>query len=220
VVPIARDVPVLITGDAEADLGRVALADNAPTRVARGIAAGCAALRSTEFGAVVVDVAAGDDALAILRAAGRGRPQPRVVCLLAADFNGELEVARLIARTAFAVRRHPLHGGEIDRLVADALADFQADGDASRGGALAQSRWTETEYQLADALRSIVTTLAGGRPGAETEDLIARCIAAASDAARDGMDGATILSTLAGALDVEVGAMLGGTSGTEREAAA
>jgi hypothetical protein len=144
------------------------------------------------------------------------------VCLLAADFNGELEVARLIARTAFAVRRHPVHGAEVDRLVAEALADLHADGDASRGETLAPPRWTETEQQLAEALRSIVTVLTGGRPGAETEDLIARCIAAASDAARDGMDGTTILSTLTGALDVEVGAMIGGTDrrGTQREAAA
>lgn len=217
-----RRVPVLITGDAEADLGRLAFSVRAPTIVARGISAGCAALRSSAVGAVVVDVRTGDDAFAILRAAGRARPAPRVVCLVAADFSGQLDVASLIARAAFAVRRHPVTSAEVDRLVAEAVADFgsaESETHAPRSASVAQAvraGWSDAEYQLADALRSVVAALTGSRADGMAEEVISRCVSAASEAARDGADGQMLLRALAGALEVE----LPDRAGQDEEAAA
>ena len=211
-----RRVPVLITGDTEADLGRLALAVRAPATIARGIAAGCAALRSSDFGAVVVDVQTGDDAFAILRAAGRGRPAARVICLMAADFSGQVDIAGLIAQSAFAVRRHPVSTAEVNQLVAEAVADYGASEPEIRGSSPVPARWTDAEYQLADALRSIVVALTGRRADEAAEEVIDRCIAAASEAVRSGVDGHTLLQAFVGALDIQLPAL----SGRDQEAAA
>lgn len=211
-----RRVPVLITGDTEADLGRLALAVRAPVTIARGIAAGCAALRSSDFGAVVVDVQTGDDAFAILRAAGRGRPAARVICLMAADFSGQVDIAGLIAQSAFAVRRHPVSTAEVNQLVAEAVADYGSSEPEIQGSSPVPARWTDAEYQLADALRSIVVALTGRRADEAAEEVIDRCIAAASEAVRSGVDGHTLLQAFAGALNVQLPAH----SGRDQEAAA
>ena len=215
-MPDDRQVPVLITGDTEADLGRLALSVHAPTTVARGIAAGCAALRSSDFGAVVVDVQTGDDAFAILRAAGRGRPAARVVCLMAADFSGQVDIAGLIARSAFAVRRHPVSTSEVNRLVAEAVADYESSEPEIQVPSPVRLRWSDAEYQLADALRSVVLALTGRRADEAAERVIERCIAAASEAARDGLDEHTLLTALAGALEVQLPVL----TGRDEEAAA
>lgn len=197
-----RPVPVLITGDAEADLGRLALSVQAPTTVARGISAGCAALRSSDFGAVVVDVQTGDDAFAILRAAGRGRPAARVVCLMAADFSGHLDIASLIARSAFAVRRHPVSTAEVNRLIVQALTAYESSESEIRVSSPVPARLSDAEDELAEALRSVVVALTGRRADEAAERVIARCVAAAAEAARDGLDGDTLLKALAGALEL------------------
>lgn len=117
---------VLLAGDAEADLDALE-ATLAPARgrilQARGIGLACAALRRREYAAAVADVTTVDEALAVIRAAGRTRPTTPVVCLLPADYPLESAVgAEMLRGRAFAVRRHPLTADDLLSLLADAVA--------------------------------------------------------------------------------------------------
>ncbi len=117
---------VLLAGDAEADLDALEVA-LAPSRgrllQARGIGLACAALRRQEYAAAVADVVTVEEALAVIRAAGRTRPTTPVVCLLPADLDFTRAVgAEALLRLAFVVRQHPIAADELLDLVADAVA--------------------------------------------------------------------------------------------------
>ncbi|MEX1022395.1 MAG: hypothetical protein WD058_04530 [Dehalococcoidia bacterium] len=202
---------VLIAGDAEADLAGVRLPGfPAPTQVARGVAAACSALRLADFGVVVADVAGADDAMAILRAAGRGRPAARVICLLPAGFPGATD---LLERSAYAVRRHPLAPGDLDRMVAEASALYEADRSIAAGAPVAigdRGRWADAERALASALEGLFRELTGVPADREAREVIERAVRASMAAARQGTGGAGLVIALADAL---------GTDAAQQEAA-
>ncbi len=196
------DALVLVAGDAEADLGALAgvLTDASVTAsVASGIPAACAALRLAEYAVVVADVATPDDALVLLRAAGRGRPAARVVCLFPADYEERPDLQGYIEGASFAVRRHPLPGRDLHALVRAAQHDFAAE----RGSAPARThrdQWKDAEQRLAASLASLLQESTGHEAGPETQEVIARAVAAASRAARGGEDGPALLLAVAQAI--------------------
>ncbi|MDA0270293.1 MAG: hypothetical protein O2798_02800 [Chloroflexi bacterium] len=119
-------LPLLLAGDDEADLERVGDAfDGVSMRVvhARGLALACAALRGADYSVVVADVATLEEAMVILRAAGRTRPAIPVVTLLPADLGAQrpVELVEVVQRTSFATRSHPVTDEELLAMVNAAL---------------------------------------------------------------------------------------------------
>ncbi|MCK9485161.1 MAG: hypothetical protein M0R73_00405 [Dehalococcoidia bacterium] len=218
------DAPVLLAGDAEADLGALAevLARRdqwgTPHSIASGIPAACAALRLSEFAVVVADVGTTDEALTILRAAGRGRPAARVICLLPPHYQIAPGLEAYIQGAAFAVLRHPLPGVDVRALVQMAGQDYAREragvrsahphgphststhGTRTDGAGTDGDRWRHAQDHLAAALRLMVEESTGQPSAPETEVVIMRAVAAASRAARTGDDGPGLLEAVARAL--------------------
>lgn len=182
---------VLVTGDAEADLAAIRVSD-CDSEVVRGIGGACAALRLADFGVVVADVAAAHDALAIARAAARGRPAARVICLLPA--HADPRVLELVERSTHVVRRHPVLRGELDALVAEACAEYEAERGRAVSGVTPFARPERDggiERELAAALCGLAER-AGGRLDRATRTAVGDAVRAAVLVART--DGA--VSTL------------------------
>lgn len=200
------DAPVLIAGDAEADLGVLAAAltvDGHPRpSIAAGIPAACAALRLTEFAVVVADVATSDEALTILRAAGRGRPAARVICLFPAHYTGHPELASYIEGAAFAVCRHPVSTTDLARVVQQARGGFVGERRAWHRVHTDRDRWAAAEARLGLALRRMLEEVGGratpeGVEVTEVIEVIERAVASCARAARSGEDGPALLIALA-----------------------
>ncbi len=200
------DTPVLIAGDAEADLGAIAgvlpvePGGLAPS-LAQGVPAACAALRLAEFAVVVADVTTLDDAFAILRAANRGRPAARVICLLPAAAGADGPLSDHLSRLAFAVRHHPVDGDRLAALVDGARRDFAE--ERAVVPRRARDGWDAAEQALARALAALARDAEEGAAGSPDAHAIGGAVAAASRAARAmrGADhGPQVLFALATAL--------------------
>lgn len=212
------DAAVLVAGDAEADLGalaRVLRSEAAFTiHIARGVPAACAALRDTEYGAVVADVANATDALALLRAAGRGRPPARVICLLPAG-SREDQWGDYLLHSAAAVERHPIPPEALTDLVRSAVRDHQqarvALTQRPRRDARDRDAWREAESALAESLAAFVDGQARSRsPRAEGAPLEVRRVAAEiARHVRSGDGGIAVLHALAGAFSPRTGRAAG-----------
>ena len=213
--PVApTDAPVLLTGDAEADLGALVAAlqavGDAPS-VALGIAAACASLRLSEFAVVVADVASAEEALAVMRAAGRGRPAARVVCLLPAHFEATPDLHAYIETHSFAVRRHPLADADLRGLVRAAQRDFSAE-RGPRGDRPERERWRQAERRLSDAFRALVEDASGHPCSSAAGAVIEQAVAATARAARTGEDGPALLVSIAQAVQAGQRARLEGAA--------
>jgi len=198
-MPLTEIAPVLVAGDTEADLGRLTLSLECQTEIARGVPSACAALRTSAFSVVIADVASGNDALAILRAAGRPRPPVRVICLLPADLAMPPEVLRLIEDEAFAIRRHPVTVEELNHLLSEA-GGVTGSSEVVRGET---PTWEDTAHRLSKALNALVQRVTGDVPDAHTADVIAHAVLRASDVVRAGGSGEQVLIALSDAFAAE-----------------
>lgn len=142
---------------------------------ARGIAAACTALRTREFAAVVADLGAADDgALAVVRAAERGRPPARVLLLLPAHPAGPPPVLAQLQDLAYVCLHHPLAEAELDALLSTACAGYAREcrqpAPAVRllHSARERSRWQRAQTALEAALGALAAAWRGdGSPSAE-----------------------------------------------------
>jgi len=201
---------VLVAGDQEADLRLLRLEGDYAVRTTQGVRLAVSALREDEFAVVVGDVAAVDDAMAILRAAARGRPPARSIVLLPADFPEVSPGAALIRASAFATLRHPIEDGVLERIVAEAAADYQSERTAPvvqwRGRTVSEERrWREAERALADALRTTVLECSGFQRSTadgvgHLDRLVEGVAAAVVEAVQSRQADPAVLSTIAGAL--------------------
>lgn len=93
---------------------------------AQGVASGCAMLRTHDFAAVVANLDIPDErALAITRAAGRGRPPARVIALIDPKGPGG-PVLAAVRNVAFQCLSADAPDEEIERSIRDAIADYEA----------------------------------------------------------------------------------------------
>jgi DNA-binding NtrC family response regulator len=149
---------VLAVGDAGSDLVWLAGAlDGASldVDVVRGVLHACLALRRADYGAVVADLEVADEgALAIVRAAGRTHPAPRVLCLLAATGRSREPVLSALEASGARSVRHPVQAEALRSLVAELLADYEAEGAASARVVPLTRRFPEHEETLAASLRT------------------------------------------------------------------
>ena len=191
------DVRVLIAGDGEADLQRLGLiALPSPPQHARGVPAAVAAMRLSDFGVVVADVACVEDALALLRAAGRGRPEAATIVLFPADFPDLSTGMDLVYRSAFAVRRHPIGDDELGSLVERAARTYQS---VLEAGGLARERgpWAQAEQVLATALSQAAARWGGPSAAQEAEPEIIATARAATRSVRARGEGPGVVIELA-----------------------
>ena len=92
---------------------------------AQGVASGCAMLRTHDFAAVVANLDTPDErALAILRAAGRGRPPARVIALIDAKGPGG-PVFAAVRNVAFRCLSADAPDDEIEQSVREAITDYE-----------------------------------------------------------------------------------------------
>ncbi len=92
---------------------------------AQGVASGCAMLRTHDFAVVVANLDTPDErALAIMRAAGRGRPPARVIALIDSKGPGG-PVFAAVRNVAFRCLNSDAPDDEIEQSVREALTDFE-----------------------------------------------------------------------------------------------
>ncbi len=176
---------MLVVGDEEAECDVLIAALHQAgytTDLVRGAAAACAALRRSDFDAVLADLPAPDvDAFAILRASRRRSPAPRVVFLLPATPLGAEPLLPSLRGEAFDCLRHPLaHAAIADRLaaaVAESRAEERALAVSRVHGARAPMNLNESR---ADRWGQLLTTLAD--PVIGPEDLVHVAVAGARSA--------------------------------------
>ncbi len=210
-MPELSDVRVLVTGDDEADLTLVRAGLVLPSEVAQGLSLAVAAMRMREFGVLIADVRSAQDALALLRAARRGRPATRGIVLIPADHDAQAEGWELVARAAFAMVRHPLEVDSFGRLMDEARRDYIAelrgftssiapaddDSDDSEG-----TRWLIAERRLAAVLRRTVTRWSTRSQGG-VDVAVLRGVEAVAEAARAANASPEVLLAIADALSAE-----------------
>jgi DNA-binding NtrC family response regulator len=200
---------VLVAGDQEADPRVVNLDGDYEVRNAQGVRVAVSALREEEFAVVVADVVAINDAMAILRAAARGRPPSRSIVLLPADSAGSSPGAALVRASAFATLRHPLGDGALQRAVAEAAAAYHVERTSPvvqwRGRTSPEEReWRQAERAMTEAIyATVVECLRFQRSddsGAGVEQLVRGMAAAAVEAAQSRYADPAVLAAIAGAL--------------------
>lgn len=208
-MPEISDVRVLVTGDDEADLTLVRAGLVVPSEVAQGLSLAVAAMRMREFGVLIADVRSAQDALALLRAARRGRPPTRGIVLIPADHDAQADGWELVARAAFAMVRHPLEVDALGHVIDDARREYvaelrgftpstapEADDDAEG------TRWLLAERRLAAVLRRTVTRWATRSQGGVDVALL-RGVEAVTEAARAAHASPEVLLAIADALSAE-----------------
>lgn len=93
---------------------------------AQGVASGCAMLRTHDFAAVVATLDNPDErALAIMRAAGRGRPPARVIALIDSEGPGG-PVFAAVRNVAFQCLSADAPDDEIEQSIREAITDYEA----------------------------------------------------------------------------------------------
>lgn len=204
-MPDHLGIRVLVTGDDEADLEVVMAALSAPAGVARGLPEAVAAMRLQEFGALVADVEAVQDALVLLRAARRSRPVIRGIILAPAEISPQADGWEQVEQAAFAVVRHPVEQETLAALVEAARADYEAERSTSKRRRRAPLRdpeglgWLVAERRLAGALRRIVLQWST-RSQAGAEDALLHGVQAAVQVARQANATPEVLLAIADAL--------------------
>ncbi|MQC17683.1 MAG: hypothetical protein DWG80_01245 [Chloroflexi bacterium] len=208
-MPEISDVRVLVTGDDEADLTLVRAGLVVPSEVAQGLSLAVAAMRMREFGVLIADVRSAQDALALLRAARRGRPPTRGIVLIPADHDAQAGGWELVARAAFAMVRHPLEVDALGRVIDDARREYIAElrgftpstvpeaADDAEG-----TRWLLAERRLAAVLRRTVTRWSTRSQGGVDVALL-RGVEAVAEAARAANASPEMLLAIADALSAE-----------------
>lgn len=213
-MPSLSDIRVLLTGDDEADLAIVRSVLPAPpagAEVVRGLGGAVAAMRLREFGVLVADVSAVQEALVLLRAARRARPATRGIVLMPADVPPDGEGWELVDRAAFALVRHPVETEALRGLIEEGRRDYLAERAGIAGRAMASgpsaeaasesedARWLLAERRLTAVLRHTVTRWATASRG-DMEDALIRGVGAVSEATREAQGSPRVLIALAEAL--------------------
>jgi hypothetical protein len=216
-MPSLSDVRVLLTGDDEADLAVVRSTLPAPSEVAVGLGAAVSAMRLREFGVLVADVSAAQDALALLRAARRSRPAARGIVLMPAHMPSDAAGWELVGRAAFKLIQHPVDVGALATLIDEARRDYLAElagrgrwtfarGIRSEPGPegvevpdSGDARWLLAERRLVAVLRRTVTQWATG-PRDDMEDALLRGVGAVAEATREAQGSPEVLIAIAEAL--------------------
>jgi len=216
-MPSLSDIRVLLTGDDEADLAIVRSVLPAPSEVAPGLGGAVAAMRLREFGVLVADVSAVQDALALLRAARRARPATRGVVLMPAHREPDRDGWEIVGRAAFSLVRHPVDVEALGGLIEEARRDYFDElaaagrwtfvpGIRSGPGPMAldavdsdEARWLLAERRLAAVLRRTVSRWATGAQG-DAEDALLRGVGAVAEATREAQGSPEVLIAIADAL--------------------
>lgn len=207
-MPEISDVRVLVTGDDEADLTLVRAGLIVPSEVAQGLSLAVAAMRMREFGVLIADVRSAQDALALLRAARRGRPPTRGIVLLPADHDALSDGWELVARAAFAMVRHPLEVESLGRVIDDARREYVAELRGFTPSTVPElddaegTRWLLAERRLAAVLRRTVTRWSTRSQGGVDIALL-RGVEAVAEAARAAHASPDMLLAIADALSAE-----------------
>lgn len=174
-----RSLRILVMGDegAEHELlaSRLAAAGYQVT-VARGVAAACSTLRTRDFAAVVADLGVADDgALAVVRAAERGRPPARVLMLLPSEPKGSPAVLAQLSDLAYVCLHHPVSDLEFTALLETACAGYARECRQPvrpvrlLGSSRESARWQRAVTALESALGALAVLWGGeAAPSAET----------------------------------------------------
>lgn len=205
-MPESSEVRVLVTGDDEADLTLVRAGLVVPSEVAQGLSLAVAAMRMREFGVLIADVRSAQDALALLRAARRGRSATRGIVLIPADHDAMAGGWELDTHAAFAVVRHPLDVDSFGRLIDDARRQYVAElaGPVSPAASNVDddpegTRWLLAERRLAAVLSRTVTRWSTRSQGG-IEVALLRGVGAVAEAARAANASPEMLIAIADAL--------------------
>lgn len=204
-------IRVLITGDAEADVDFIGERLAESHQIARGVPAAIASMRLADFGVLVADVTGVHDALALLRAARRGRPPTRAIVLIPADEDEGGAGWELVAGAAFVVLRHPVRPGDLQAMIDAARAEYARalDGAATARLPVSESpedtRWLLAERRLASVLRALVTQRVAVSVDHRVESIVAHGVQAMTVATREGDGGPELLLVIADALNEHIG---------------
>lgn len=213
-MPSLSDIRVLLTGDDEADLAVVRSLLPAPSEVAEGLGSAVAAMRLREFGVLVADVSAAQDALALLRAARRGRPATRGIVLMPAHLERDRDGWELVGRAAFTLVQHPVDIEALQAQIEGARRDYLYElvgagrrrifpgnhsGDALDTLNSEEARWLLAERRLTTVLRRTVSRWATGSHS-DMEDALRRGVGALAEATREAEGSPEVLLAIADAL--------------------